>query len=136
MEMKPEQRFYQLVLPHLQGHISRVENSSGEGMPDVNVCHEAREVWLELKCYTDGGLVLLRKHQYAWGMRRARLGKGRVIVLAINQDGYVHGWQYPYFTALPYGTASKYVSIADLPLFEAHKSLLRNNLYNFLFPVL
>jgi len=66
---------FQKHLPHW--HWMRVENSGiGRGVPDLNGCYRATEVWLELKA-TEGWAVAIEPWQAAWAERRARAG-GRV----------------------------------------------------------
>lgn len=73
-----EKKFWAWLRPKLPGHVIRIENSVGQGMPDANVCDGGREFWLELKY--GHSEVLLRPHQYAWGMRRAAHG-GHVFII-------------------------------------------------------
>jgi len=63
-------------------HFQRIENNTS--VPDVNVCHMSGvEFWLELKINNVGIGILLRKNQYAWGVRRSVVYKGKCYVLAL-----------------------------------------------------
>lgn len=111
--MKPEQRFWQRLRPHVPGHVFRIENGLGAGMPDVNACYQGKEAWIELKVWIPGAGVLLRKEQYAWGRGRAVAG-GKVFVICEAEDaGVVLCFAYPQFLVSPYGRSEKYVSIDD-----------------------
>lgn len=66
-------------MPHV--HWQSIETGgTGRGIPDLNACHNGREVWIELK-RVDGWQVKFRPEQVAWIERRARVG-GRVYVMA------------------------------------------------------
>ena len=90
--------------------IQRIETSTGSGVPDLNVCYEGKEVWVELKANNK----LLRKEQHAWAMRRAH-HYGRVFCLAKIGDK-IHVHFYPEVTVKPYGDGAKYVEIVSEPL--------------------
>lgn len=130
----PERDFYNYIRPHIPGHVQRVENSAGSGMPDVNVGYEGGEVWVELKA-TELNRVLLRKEQYAWSMRRYRAAGSRIYVVTGFED-MVGVWQFPHVAVIPYGKAEKYVRIINDPAAKFHKSLVSNHLINLLFPVI
>lgn len=109
--------------------VQRVENGVGAGIPDINMCYQGREIWTELKLVLKNG-ILLRKEQYAWGMRRNRVG-GRVFVVALALDGSsVYGYKYP-FSIHPM-VGNKYVRIDDDPLITMTGTQL---LRTFLFPI-
>lgn len=79
--MTPEQKFWQLLKPHIPGHVNRIENSTGVGIPDVNYCYNGQETWLELKAGSQ-----LRISQKIWHYQRS-LRAGRVLVIErINND--------------------------------------------------
>ncbi len=44
-----EKDFWRSIQPKLNGHVNRVENIVGVGIPDVNICHNGIETWVELK---------------------------------------------------------------------------------------
>lgn len=102
----------------------RIENSIGGGMPDINACHDGREVWIESKIYV-GGRVLLRKEQYAWGIRRS-MHAGRVYVIAKHPVERIYIWRHP-FEVMPHG---KYVAIYQAPMVIANKDY---DLFTYLF---
>lgn len=120
--MSQEAEFYRQIQRHIPGHLQRIENSAICGMPDLNTCWKDAEVWIELKVDKDGK-VLLRKEQYAWGMRRALAG-GHVWVMALVGKDLIQFWKFP-FKVIPYGISAKYVDIMEtahdnLPIHEKH----------------
>lgn len=54
-------------------HFERIENRSGEGMPDVYLCIDGVPVWLELKIVKNGR-VKVSKSQIAWHCSHSRCG--------------------------------------------------------------
>lgn len=80
-----ESQFWALVKGHLPGHAERVENALTRGTPDVNLCHEGYELWLELKVLDAKGVCTLRPEQYLWHRKRQESG-GHVFVLARNEN--------------------------------------------------
>lgn len=113
--MKPETNFYMWLRPKLPGHVVRIENAAAVGMPDLNICRNGREIWVELKIATIKQQVLLRKEQWAWGTVRAAHG-GRVFIVALFPSSEIHVWhfrQFPKITAEAYGHNSKYVYITS-----------------------
>lgn len=80
--MTPEQKFWQLLKPHVPGHVNRIENSTSNGIPDVNYCYKGQEVWLELKA---GSKV--RDTQKIWHQQRVIQG-GRVLLVS-RKDSYI-----------------------------------------------
>lgn len=80
-----ESQFWALVKGHLPGHAERVENALTRGTPDVNLCHEGADLWLELKVLDAKGKCTLRPEQYLWHRKRQEAG-GRVFVLARNES--------------------------------------------------
>ena len=61
---------------NLPGHVCRIENTAGVGTPDVNICHNGVEAWLELKV-AKGHYIYLRASQVAFCVRRVA-EKGRI----------------------------------------------------------
>lgn len=57
-------------------HWQRVENSVGNGVPDVNYCVDGKEGWIEYKV-SRGWRIRLRPGQVGWLEQRTRYG-GRV----------------------------------------------------------
>lgn len=81
------------------------------GVPDVNILHQGREVWCELKMYVNNR-VLLRKEQYAWGIRRANHGKAPWIIAHNQMIDYILLWRYHLDMEIEmYG---KYISLLDV----------------------
>jgi hypothetical protein len=65
-------------LPHPH-HIQAIELSLRQrGVPDMNICIDSIETWLELKA-TAGWAVMLRPGQIGWAVTRIRHG-GRVTI--------------------------------------------------------
>ncbi len=96
--MTPEQKFWQLLKPHIPGHVNRVENSMGSGMPDVQMCYNGVDTWIEVKAKQllpkenrlgDNILGMyipcLRDSQLIWHSQR-RLHKGRTLVIGRHED--------------------------------------------------
>ena len=76
--MTPEQKFWQLLKPHVPGHVNRIENTVGVGIPDVTYCYQGTETWIELKAGS-----VLRDSQYIWHHQHALAGG---IVYLIQRD--------------------------------------------------
>lgn len=128
----PERDFYNYLRPKFLGHVQRIENTVGSGMPDVNFCSFGIETWVELKvAIQPKGEVWLRKEQFAWSMRRASC-LGRVFVVALNQD-MVWVWKYPDVQVEAVGTSEKYVRITNAPFAQVPKSLCGKQLDTILF---
>lgn len=90
-------------------HVVAIENNIGRGTPDLNICHKGIEVWVELKIFV-GGRVLIRPEQNAWGMNRGLAHNGRVFIAALHPNDRIHFWKFPIFT-VPHG---KYLSVTGL----------------------
>lgn len=99
--MTPEQKFYQWFRKQLpfNADCCRVENTTMGGMPDVNICWEGEEIWVELKCFVSGR-TLIRPAQNAWMHRRAAAG-GKVFLISDHPVG-IHCW-VPEFLSIPHG---------------------------------
>lgn len=114
--MKLEQRLWQKLKPHLPGHAQRIESATDNGIPDVVMCYAGVTTWIELKVRIEG-VTVLRKEQYAWGMRHSNC-RGRVFVVAAEPDlKWWTYWKFP-FMVDTYGTNEKYVSIATPPRYN------------------
>jgi len=61
-------------------HFSRIENSAGDGISDVSMCRNGREVWVELKMFK-GNRLHFRDSQRLWINARTKAG-GHVVILA------------------------------------------------------
>lgn len=91
--MKPEQRLWQLIKPHVPGDNVRIESVTGSGIPDVNFCSNGREAWIENKVKTiyrvnigdseDTLESILRETQLSWHWKRVKNGG---IVYVCNRD--------------------------------------------------
>ena len=78
-----EKQLWNLLRGHLpqKAHAQRIETgSTGQGIPDVNICHNGLETWIELKV-VKGKKVDLSPEQVSWLYVRNRAG-GRVWILA------------------------------------------------------
>lgn len=85
--MRPEAAFWQQCRDKIPGHVTRVENAAGNGMPDINVVAFGKEYWIELKIAKPCGRVLVRKEQRVW-MKYHLANGGKVVVLAKHGDSY------------------------------------------------
>jgi hypothetical protein len=128
----PEQSLYQWMQRGLPKSIDchRIENCAGSGMPDVNMCYEGFEIWVELKVLPLN-MILLRPAQYAWGMRRGTAG-GSVFIVNAHEDGLLSIWTYPHVTCTPYGKYARIVNTVDEGPFIIDRSM--RFLLKFLFP--
>lgn len=78
-----EKTFNNWLRGKLPGDYMRIENTTMQGVPDINCCWDGREIWIESKIYyPDYESPLLEKEQFAWGFRRTHNG-GTVWVLAL-----------------------------------------------------
>jgi len=95
LEMTPEQTFNSWLRQRFvekDEDWMRVENTTQNGTPDINICKSGIEVWIEAKVMYPKG-VLIRKEQFAWGVRRSECG-GNVVVLAQDPEiNQVQGWR-------------------------------------------
>lgn len=123
--MTAEQKFYQWFRKQLPitADCCRVETSTMGGMPDVNVCLDGIETWVELKVYISGR-VLIRPEQNAWIARRTAAG-GKACVLAKHPTCY-HGWVGSELYVTPHG---KYLQITSSPCIMSSTA----DILNFLF---
>jgi|DEB0MinimDraft_10_1074344.scaffolds.fasta_scaffold225487_1 Holliday junction resolvase len=110
--MNPESKFYRELKTAIKDvDFQRIETSTGSGVPDLNCCSfDGKECWIELKVEQAGGKVFLRKEQYAWGFRRAKMWKGKVWVAARALRS-VRWYRFPHFQVEPRGNSGKYVTI-------------------------
>lgn len=91
--MTPEQSFWNYIRPQLLGHVVRVENTLERGMPDVNICYEGLELWIELKASVSHEQVKIRKEQRVWAIRRNMEG-GKIYVLSLDETGVISLWDW------------------------------------------
>ena len=119
-----EQKFYQWFRDQCSGmDVMRVENTTMGGVPDVNICSHGQEIWVELKVYV-GGRVLIRPDQFAWGHRRA-FHKGNCFIVAYHPAA-VHVWKFPHIVTIPRG---KYLSVTTKPFVVQSGEALINFLF-------
>lgn len=109
--MTPEQKFYQWFRKQLpfNADCCRVENTTMGGMPDVNICWEGNEIWVELKCFVSGR-TLIRPAQNAW-MHRRKAANGKIFLISQHSSAHNYVWAPP-FTTQPHG---KYLHVTSMP---------------------
>lgn len=95
--MRPESKFWEYLKKHLPGHVVRAENTASNGMPDITACWHGKEIWVELKVFTDGEWPKIRKEQRIWGIQRAGEA-GKVFVVALCSDDCIRVWKFPEIT--------------------------------------
>lgn len=82
--IKTEKQLYaRLKAMEPRAHWQRIETGAGAGVPDVNVCLNGVEEWLELKIAQlkgDKMKIVLRDSQVGWISRRIKAG-GKVLVV-------------------------------------------------------
>ena len=110
MRLTSEAEFSKWLRSKMKGHTQRIESGVGAGIPDINWCHHGAEAWVETKLLVKG-LALLRKEQYAWGMRRTANG-GAVFVMALDpiRDQFM-SWKFP----VDIKKVGKYLAIVSEP---------------------
>jgi hypothetical protein len=91
--MRPEQRFWQWLRPYIPGDVVRIENTVSNGFPDVNICLNGIETWLELKVFED--FFKVRKEQNVWGRRRSNAGGRVFVVIEIPKPRMVVIFKHP-----------------------------------------
>ena len=86
MSKGPEHRLYDWLRLNLppSWHMTRIETSTANGIPDINLATGSGDVWLECK-YSDK--AVLRKEQWAWMQRRTACG-GTCLVLLQKPIGW------------------------------------------------
>ncbi len=87
MSKGPEHRLYDWLRSNLppEWHMTRIETSTANGIPDINLIVEGWEMWIECKA---GEEVTLRKEQWAWMQRRVACGGTCLVVLKMKE-----GWK-------------------------------------------
>jgi hypothetical protein len=105
-----EKELYAKLREILPGDFLRVENGVALGVPDINVCYQGLEVWIEAKLELPQG-VLLRKFQYAWGIKRTGFG-GVVFLIAqcYTRPSIFLVWPWDGIKVQPYGNYLKVVA--------------------------
>lgn len=119
--MNPEAKLKRWVIGTLLagGHCQTIETTTGSGIPDINVCYDGKEFWVETKIAMPTGAVLLRPFQHAWIRRRASFG-GKVMVLALEPvtDTVWVWWAYDIVVE----SQGKYLKIISAPWYSAPRS--------------
>lgn len=88
--MKPESRFYKNkiypMLKKLKGaRYTRIENSVGSGIPDLNFTYKGKTYWYELKVTkTNHGRIEFRAAQHNWHNKERKAG-GNPLCLAYDK---------------------------------------------------
>ena len=94
MARGPESNLWQRIKKQCppKCHLTRIESSTGLGIPDVHLCWDGLPFWLELKV-TKANAVRVSPHQVAWNMAyHARGGKSFYLVEAASpSDLYLFG---------------------------------------------
>lgn len=72
------------ALPHFC-HAERIENSLERGTPDVHLCYQGKDIYVELKVQRENR-NFIRKEQAIWIKRRNQEGGGHSHVLIFNDD--------------------------------------------------
>lgn len=72
-------------------HWTRIETTTGNGVPDVEGCYQGVAVWIEIKSVGKYGDIDLTPVQCAWHRARAKAG-GRSVILAA-EHGHVWVWR-------------------------------------------
>jgi hypothetical protein len=95
-----EQKFWNLIKAHLPGDASRVENSTDEGMPDIN-CTYLIDYWIELKVCSNKEAIrnvtsLLRESQIVWHYRRGKVGA--LIFVMVRYETSILVYQYSHIS--------------------------------------
>lgn len=65
-------------------HLITLENTTSNGIPDINFCHEGHDVWMELKVLKTEN-VWLEKFQAQFHVTRNRKG-GKCLIFAANKE--------------------------------------------------
>jgi hypothetical protein len=136
--MTPEQRFNNWVIERMpaDADIQRIENTTENGVPDMNICRLGMEIWVESKVLHSKG-VLLRKEQFAWGMRRSHSG-GTVVVLCDDpQQAVMLGFRFPDIRVRPLGDQVYVIISSPCHLrLDKYSPDTKKLLWKFLFPAI
>ena len=94
MARGPESNLWQRIKKHCppRCHLTRIESTTGLGIPDVHIVWDGLAFWLELKV-TKANAVRVSPHQVAWHMAYySRGGKSFFLVeQASSSDLYLFG---------------------------------------------
>lgn len=67
-------------------HVQTIETSTGNGVPDLELCWRGQTGWCELKVMDWGKPLTIRPAQWVWYNNRRKAG-GRIALLAFKEDG-------------------------------------------------
>lgn len=87
--MKESTHIYALLKAnwkHQGLHMVRIENTAMSGLPDVNLCYDGFESWIETKLETKPGEFSLRPAQKVWFINRLKAGAYNTYVLSRWED--------------------------------------------------
>lgn len=75
-------------------HYLRIETSTGTGIPDINICFESQETWIECKIQREERMIdELSPEQKAFHAERTHFG-GHVLVLRYRpKEAHVEVWK-------------------------------------------
>lgn len=104
-------------------------------MPDFNICNHGIEIWVEAKVLYPKG-VLIRKEQWAWGVRRFHAGGTTFLLAWDERDDVVLGWRLEGLTVHPSGDMKTLV-VQNRAEFRCSKNdqNCKRSLLKFLFPI-
>lgn len=81
-----EKDLWQLIKRYWsEAHLTRIENTVTFGVPDINVCIDGIEFWVETKI-EHNDKISIRPSQLAWVISRVK-ANGNVFILAANDIG-------------------------------------------------
>lgn len=86
-----ESEFYKKIREPLmkRGHLSRIENKAGAGVPDVTFATSGMEFWLELKV-EKGNLLYFEPSQPIWMKERIKVGVMPLILWLSSDESTIH----------------------------------------------
>lgn len=136
-----ERAFWYSISDVMPGFTQRIETSTSPGVPDVYCCFRGLGFWIELKVWTPGVGILIRKEQYAWANKHSK-SQGKWFLLCALPDATeknvsaLLSFDSIYGKVEPYGTSEKYVVLRKMP--ESHvvmvgKKAIANTLIKKLF---
>ena len=79
-----EKELWQLIKRNVPGHLIRIENLVGAGVPDLHLTHKGKTVWLELKI-GKGNNVQFQNTQIAF-VNEAKKHGGNIKILMRKND--------------------------------------------------
>lgn len=102
-----------------RGHAQRIETTTSNGVPDINWCVDGKECWIETKIGCTE--ILLRKEQYAWGMKRSVHGCNVRVFSYCPKHDAISIYIFP----LTVKVKGKYLKIASPPAMLIDRSLFK-----------